>query len=243
MPEPRFELPPQYDPHAVERPLYRRWLERGVFTARVDSPKSPYVIVIPPPNVTAVLHMGREAFVARVWAFVRETGPTILEQLKMIGASCDWTRTRFTLDPAYSQAVREVFVRLWEEGLIYRGHRVIHWCPRCLTALSDEEAESRDIEGKLYYVRYPVEGGPQPYLTVATTRPETLLGDTAVAVNPQDARHRAYVGKVARVPIIDLPVPIIADEAVEPGFGTGFVKVTPAHDATDFEIGLRHKLA
>ncbi|HTD69756.1 MAG TPA: valine--tRNA ligase [Gemmatimonadales bacterium] len=296
MPEPRFELPPQYDPHAVERPLYRRWLERGVFTARVDSPKPPYVIVIPPPNVTAVLHMGqglnnvtqdvlirfermrgrealwlpgtdhagiatqnvverliakegktrfdlgREAFVARVWAFVRETGPTILEQLKMIGASCDWTRTRFTLDPAYSQAVREVFVRLWKEGLIYRGHRVIHWCPRCLTALSDEEAESKDIDGKLYYIRYPVEGGPKPYLTVATTRPETLLGDTAVAVNPKDPRHRAFVGKVARVPIIDLPVPILADDAVEPGFGTGFVKVTPAHDATDFEIGLRHKL-
>jgi valyl-tRNA synthetase len=293
---PRFELPPQYDPHAVERPLYRRWLERGVFTARADSPKPPYVIVIPPPNVTAVLHMGqglnnvaqdvlirfermrgrealwlpgtdhagiatqnvverliakegktrfdlgREAFVARVWAFVRETGPTILEQLKMVGASCDWTRTRFTLDPAYSRAVREVFVRLWEEGLIYRGHRVIHWCPRCLTALSDEEAESKDIDGKLYYIRYPVEDGPTPYLTVATTRPETLLGDTAVAVNPQDARHRAFVGKVARLPIIDLPVPIIADDAVEPGFGTGFVKVTPAHDATDFEIGLRHKL-
>ena len=296
MSQPRFALPPQYDPHAVERPLYQRWLERGVFTARVDSPKPPYVIVIPPPNVTAVLHMGqglnnvtqdvlirfermrgrealwlpgtdhagiatqnvverliakegktrfdlgREAFVARVWAFVRETGPTILEQLKMIGASCDWTRTRFTFDPAYSRAVREVFVTLWEEGLIYRGHRVIHWCPRCLTALSDEEAESRDIDGKLYYIRYPVEGGPAPYVTVATTRPETLLGDTAVAVNPTDKRHRAFVGKVARLPIIDLPVPIIADDAVELGFGTGFVKVTPAHDATDFEIGLRHKL-
>ena len=292
----RFDLSPQYDPHAVERPLYRRWLERGVFTARADSPKPPYVIVIPPPNVTAVLHMGqglnnvtqdvlirfermrgrealwlpgtdhagiatqnvverliakegktrfdlgREAFVARVWAFVKETGATILEQLKLIGASCDWTRTRFTFDPAYSRAVREVFVTLWEEGLIYRGHRVIHWCPRCLTALSDEEAESRDIDGKLYYIRYPVEGGPAPYVTVATTRPETLLGDTAVAVNPTDKRHRAFVGKVARLPIIDLPVPIIADDAVEPGFGTGFVKVTPAHDATDFEIGLRHKL-
>src|SRR5437763_3181360 len=296
MSQPRFALPPQYDPHAVERPLYQRWLERGVFTARVDSPKPPYVIVIPPPNVTAVLHMGqglnnvtqdvlirfermrgrealwlpgtdhagiatqnvverliakegktrfdlgREAFVARVWAFVRDTGATILEQLKMIGASCDWSRTRFTFDPAYSRAVREVFVRLWEEGLIYRGHRVIHWCPRCLTALSDEEAESRDIEGKLYYIRYPVEGGPAPYLTVATTRPETLLGDTAVAVNPEDARHRGFVGKVARLPITDLPVPILADEAVEPAFGTGFVKVTPAHDANDFEIGLRHKL-
>src|SRR5438552_1153023 len=296
MPERSFQLPPQYDPHAVERPLYRRWLERGVFTARVDAPRSPYVIVIPPPNVTAVLHMGqglnnvtqdvlirfermrgrealwlpgtdhagiatqnvverliakegktrfdmgRDAFVARVWAFVKETGGTILEQLKMIGASCDWSRTRFTFDPAYSRAVREVFVRLWEERLIYRGHRVIHWCPRCLTALSDEEAESKDTDGKLYYIRYPVEGGPEPYLTVATTRPETLLGDTAVAVNPKDARHRAFVGKVARLPIIDLPVPIIADDAVELGFGTGFVKVTPEDDATDFEIGLRHKL-
>src|SRR6266513_78110 len=296
MPQPKFELPPQYDPHHVEPPLYRRWLDRGVFTARADSSREPYVIVMPPPNITAILHTGQglnnviqdvlirfermrgrealwlpgtdhagiatqnvverlvakegktrfdlgcEAFVAQVWAFVRETGSTILEQLKMIGASCDWTRTRFTFDPAYSGAVREVFVRLWEEGLIYRGHRVIHWCPRCLTALSDEEAESRDIEGKLYYIRYPVEGGPAPYLTVATTRPETLLGDTAVAVNPKDARHRAYVGKIARLPILDLPVPILADEAVEPGFGTGFVKVTPAHDATDFEIGLRHKL-
>src|SRR2546426_823357 len=296
MPERRVELPPQYDPHAVERPLYRRWLERGVFTARVDAPQSPYVIVIPPPNVTAVLHMGqglnnvtqdvlirfermrgrdalwlpgtdhagiatqnvverliakegktrfdlgRDAFVARVWAFVKETGGAILEQLKMIGASCDWSRTRFTFDAAYSRAVREVFVRLWEKGLIYRGHRVIHWCPRCLTALSDEEAESKDVDGKLYYIRYPVEGGPEPYLTVATTRPETLLGDTAVAVNPKDARHRPFVGKAARLPIIDLPVPILADDAVELGFGTGFVKVTPAHDATDFEIGLRHKL-
>src|SRR6058998_2476913 len=296
MTAPRFALPPQYDPHAVERPLYQRWLERGVFTARVDSPKPPYVIVIPPPNVTAVLHMGqglnnvtqdvlirfermrgrealwlpgtdhagiatqnvverliakegktrfdlgREAFVARVWAFVRETGPTILEQLKMIGASCDWTRTRFTFDPAYSRAVREVFVTLWEEGLIYRGHRVIHWCPRCLTALSDEEAESRAIDGKLYYIRYPVEGGPAPSVTVATTRPETLLGDTAVAVNPTDKRHRAFVGKVARLPIIDISIPIVADEAVDPTFGTGFVKVTPAHDANDFEIGQRHGL-
>src|SRR5213592_2547811 len=294
MPAPRYELPPQYDPRAVEAGLYRRWLDRGVFAPR--SHGEPYVIVIPPPNVTAVLHVGhglnnilqdvlirfermrgraaewlpgtdhagiatqnvverlladegksrfdigREAFVERVWQFVRETGPIILDQLKVIGCSCDWSRTRFTFDPEYSRAVREVFVRLWEEGLIYRGHRVIHWCPRCLTALSDEEAESKDIDGKLYYIRYPVEGGPAPYLTVATTRPETLLGDTAVAVNPKDARHRAFVGKVARLPIIDLPVPIIADDAVELGFGTGFVKVTPAHDATDFEIGLRHKL-
>ncbi|HEX4601085.1 MAG TPA: valine--tRNA ligase [Gemmatimonadales bacterium] len=297
MPAPRFELPPQYDPHAVERPLYQRWLDRGVFPPNPTAPGEPYVIVIPPPNVTAVLHMGqglnnvtqdvlirfermrgrealwlpgtdhagiatqnvverliakegktrfdlgRDEFVKRVWAFVRETGTTILEQLKVIGCSCDWSRTRFTLDPAYSRAVREVFVRLWEEGLIYRGHRVIHWCPHCLTALSDEEAEAGDPEaGTLYYIRYPVEGGPAPYITVATTRPETLLGDTAVAVNPHDRRHAAFIGKTARLPITHLAIPIIADDAVVPTFGTGFVKVTPAHDATDFEIGVRHQL-
>jgi len=296
MPQPKFELPPQYDPHDVEAPLYRRWQERGVFTARADSSHEPYVIVMPPPNITAILHtgqglnnviqdvlirfermrgrealwlpgtdhagiatqnvverlvakegktrfdLGREQFVERVWAFIRETGDTILEQLKVIGCSCDWSRTRFTLDEAYSRAVREAFVRLWEEGLIYRGHRVIHWCPHCLTALSDEEAESQETDGKLYYIRYRVEGGPKPFLTVATTRPETLLGDTAVAVNPKDARHAGFVGKEARLPIAVIPIPIIADEAVDPTFGTGFVKVTPAHDATDFEIGVRHKL-
>src|SRR5207302_1512730 len=296
MPQPRFELPPQYDPHAVERRLYQRWLDREVFTARADSSREPYVIVMPPPNITAILHtgqelntviqdvlirfermrereaewlpgtdhagiatqnvverlvakegktrfdLGRDKFVERVWAFVRETGNTILEQLKVIGCSCDWSRTRFTLDEAYSRAVREAFVRLWEEGLIYRGHRVIHWCPHCRTALSDEEAESKDTDGKLYYSRYPVEGGPKPFLTVATTRPGTLLGDTAVAVNPKDARHAGFVGKVARLPIAGLAIPIVADEAVDPTFGTGFVKVTPAHDATDFEIGVRHKL-
>src|SRR5881296_406509 len=296
MPPPEFALPPQYDPHDVETPLYQRWLDRGVFTARADSAREPYVIVMPPPNITAILHtgqglnnviqdvlirfermrgraalwlpgtdhagiatqnvverlvakegktrfdLGRDKFVERVWQFVRETGPVILEQLKVIGCSCDWSRTRFTFDEAYSRSVREVFVRLWEEKLIYRGHRVIHWCPHCLTALSDEEAESKDTEGKLYYIRYPVEGGPQPFLTVATTRPETLLGDTAVAVNPKDARHAGFVGKVARLPIADISIPIVADEAVDPTFGTGFVKVTPAHDATDFDIGLRHKL-
>src|SRR5437870_3222224 len=292
-----FQLPPQYAPRDVERGLYRRWVDRGAFAPSADPRREPYVIVIPPPNVTAVLHMGqglnnvtqdvlirfermrgraalwlpgtdhagiatqnvveriiasegksrfdlgRERFVERVWAFVRETGNTILEQLKVIGCSCDWSRTRFTLDPDYSRAVREVFVRLWEEGLIYRGHRVIHWCSRCLTALSDEEAEAGEPEtGKLFYIRYPVENGPAPYLTVATTRPETMLGDTAVAVNPNDARHRAFVGKTARLPITGIPIPIIADDAVDPLFGSGFVKVTPAHDAADFEIGVRHKL-
>ncbi len=297
MPQPTFELPPQYAPHDVEPGTYQRWLDRGVFTARADSPKQPYVIVIPPPNVTAVLHMGqglnnvtqdvlirfermrgrealwlpgtdhagiatqnvverliakegktrfdlgRERFVARVWEYVRETGHIILEQLKVIGCSCDWSRTRFTFDPPYTRSVREVFVRLWEEGLIYRGHRVIHWCPRCRTALSDEEAEFAEETGNLYYIRYPVEGGPAPYLTVATTRPETLLGDTALAVHPKDERHAGFVGKTARLPITALPIPIIADDAVDPAFGTGVVKVTPAHDANDFEIGQRHHLA
>src|SRR6266511_2471610 len=296
MPQPPFTLPPQYDPRDVEGRLYQGWLERGVFTARADSPREPYVIVMPPPNITAILHtgqglnnviqdvlirfermrrrealwlpgtdhagiatqnvverlvakegktrfeLGREQFVERVWAFVRETGSTILEQLKVIGSSCDWSRTRFTLDPAYSRAVREVFVQLWEEGLIYRGHRVIHWCPHCLTALSDEEAVFADEAGKLYYIRYPVEGGPQPFLTVATTRPETILGDTAVAVHPEDGRHAGFIGKTARLPIANLPIPIVADDTVDPAFGTGFVKVTPAHDANDFEIGTRHKL-
>src|SRR6266550_748138 len=288
----RFELPPQYEPQAVERPLYRRWLEHGVFTARVDSPKPPYVIVIPPPNVTAVLHMGqglnnvtqdalirfermrgrealwlpgtdhagiatqnvverliakegktrfdlgREAFVARVWAFVNETGPTILEQLKMIGASCDWTRTRFTLDPAYSRAVREVFVRLWDEGLIYRGHRVIHWCPHCLTALSDEEAEHHETQGNLYHIRYPLEDG-SGFVTVATTRPETMFGDIGLVFNPKDKRYRALKGKRVKIPLSGVAIPIATDDAVDQTCGTGMLKVTPAHDANDFDIANR----
>ncbi|HYT62871.1 MAG TPA: valine--tRNA ligase, partial [Gemmatimonadales bacterium] len=282
-----------YDPRPVESVLYKRWLDAGVFQPRQEG--DPYVIVIPPPNVTDVLHvghalnnviqdvlirfermrgraaewlpgtdhagiatqnviekrlaaegktrfdLGREAFVERVWEFVRKTGTTIIEQLKTIGCSCDWTRQRFTLDPAYSAAVREVFVRLWEEGLIYRGHRVIHWCPHCLTALSDEEAEHHDTNGNLYYIKYPLADGSGA-ITVATTRPETMLGDTAVAVNPEDPRARPYIGKKLRLPLANIEIPIIADESVDKEFGTGFVKVTPAHDANDFEIGLRHKL-
>src|SRR5262245_17531939 len=283
-----------YDPRPVEASIYKRWLEAGVFQPRPDA--EPYVIVIPPPNVTDVLHvghalnntiqdvlirfermrgravewlpgtdhagiatqnvmekrlkaegktrfdLGREAFVQRVWDFVNKTGNTIIEQLKQIGCSCDWTRTRFTFDPEYSRAVREVFVRLWEQKLIYRGHRVIHWCPNCLTALSDEEAEHHETNGNLYHIKYPLVGGSGS-ITVATTRPETLLGDTAVAVNPEDPRGRSYIGKKARLPIVDVEIPIVADEAVDKEFGTGFVKVTPAHDANDFEIGKRHKLA
>jgi valyl-tRNA synthetase len=282
-----------YDPRPVEPAIYQRWLEAGIFQPKPAG--EPYVIVIPPPNVTAVLHMGhglddvtqdvlirfermrgraalwlpgtdhagiatqnvvekqlaaegktrfdvgREAFLRATWDFVEQTGSTILEQLKVIGSSCDWSRTRFTLSPEYSRAVREVFVRLWEEQLIYRGHRVIHWCPRCLTALSDEEAEHHETNGNLYHIRYPLVDGSGS-ITVATTRPETMLGDTAVAVNPDHPRGRPYIGKKVRVPIAEVEIPIIADASVDKEFGTGFVKVTPAHDANDFEIGLRHKL-
>ena len=290
MPAPRYELPPQYDPRAVEAGLYRRWLDRGVFAPR--SHGEPYVIVIPPPNVTAVLHvghglnniiqdvlirfermrgraaewlpgtdhagiatqnvvekqladegktrfdLGREAFVERVWAFVRETGDTIIEQLKVIGCSCDWSRTRFTLDEAYSSSVRETFVTLWEEGLIYRGHRVIHWCPHCLTALSDEEAEHHDTSGNLYHIKYPLVDG-SGFVTVATTRPETMFGDIGLVYNPKDSRYRGFKGKQVKIPLSTVAIPVGTDAAVDKDFGTGMLKVTPAHDANDFEIANR----
>src|SRR6266540_416301 len=186
--------------------------------------------------------MGREAFLRCVAEFVRKTGATILEQLKVIGSSCDWTRTRYTLSPEYSRAVREVFVRLWDQGLIYRGHRVIHWCTHCLTALSDEEAEHHETNGNLYYIQYPLVDG-SGFITVATTRPETMLGDTAVAVHPKDPRGKPYVGKQLRLPIANVEIPVVPDDSVDKEFGTGFVKVTPAHDPNDFDIGMRHKLA
>ncbi len=187
--------------------------------------------------------IGREAFIARTIAFVTETGGTILEQLKALGASADWTRTAYTFSPQLSRAVREVFVRLYEEGLIYRGHRVIHWCPRCLTALSDEEAEHEEEDGELWYIRYPVVDDPSRALVVATTRPETMLGDVAVAVSPDDDRYRDLIGRRVTLPIVGIEIPVIADAAVDASFGTGAVKVTPAHDANDFEIGTRHGLA
>lgn len=305
-------LAPQYDPKAFEAPLYRAWKERGYFHADaravLSGARKPYVIVIPPPNVTAVLHMGhglnntvqdvlirwrrmqghetlwlpgtdhagiatqnvverqlaaegktrydlgREAFVERVWAWVRETGSTILRQLEAIGASCDWSRTRFTLDPGLSRAVREVFVRLYEKGLIYRGNYIINWCPRCLTALSNEEAEGQETVGKLYHLRYPLVDEPpegvelprlpdgRAYLTVATTRPETMLGDTAVAVHPEDERYRALLGREVELPLTGRRIPIIADEYVDREFGSGAVKITPAHDPNDFEVSRRHGL-
>ena len=298
-----LDLPDRYDAAATEPTIYQQWLDAGLFSAhaersrRVGGDRDPFTIVIPPPNVTAVLHMGhglddsaqdllirwrrmagdealwvpgtdhagiatqnvverllategktrfdvgRAAFVTRTEEFVRETGGVILEQLKAIGASCDWDRTAYTLSPELSRAVREAFVRLHEAGLVYRGHRVIHWCPRCLTSLSDEEAEFEDTAGRLYHISYPVADDPTRTVTVATTRPETMLGDVAVAVHPDDERYRDLVGRQVRLPIADVLIPVIADAYTDPTFGTGVVKITPAHDANDFEVGKRHGLA
>jgi len=185
--------------------------------------------------------LGREAFVKRVWEWKEKYGNEIVEQLKTLGASCDWDRLRFTLDEGLSRAVREVFVRLYEEGFIYRGEYIINWCPRCETALSDIEVEHEEHQDKLYYIKYPLAEG-KGSITVATTRPETMLGDTAVAVHPEDERYKELIGKEAILPLMERRIPIVADEAVDPEFGTGAVKVTPAHDPTDFEIGERHKL-
>jgi len=297
-------LPPTYDPKQNEASLYQWWEEQGFFHADESSGKRPYVIPIPPPNVTARLHMGhglnntiqdalvrwrrmqgwealwipgsdhagiatqnvverliaqegksrddlgREAFVARVWEFVHKTGGEIFDQLRAIGCSLDWPRARFTLDEGLSRAVREVFVRLYEKDLIFRGHRIINWCPRCLTALSDEEAETQETHGRLWHLRYPLaegvdaEGLPRlpdgrPYMVVATTRPETMLGDTCVAVHPDDERYKSLVGKELELPLTGRRIPVVADSYVDPAFGSGAVKITPAHDPNDFEVAQR----
>ena len=181
--------------------------------------------------------LGREKFVARVWQWKEESGGTIVRQLKRLGASCDWTRERFTMDPGLSRAVREVFVRLWEEGLIYRGDYIVNWCPRCQTVLSDLEVEREEQDGQFVYIKY----GP---LTLGTVRPETKLGDTGIAVHPKDRRYKKYVGQTLEIPSVDgnISIRVVADEAVDPKFGTGVIKVTPGHDPTDFEIGKRHGL-
>lgn len=186
--------------------------------------------------------VGREKFIEKVWDWKKQYGSRILTQLKSLGASCDWQRERFTMDEGCSKAVREVFVSLYEKGLIYQGSRITNWCPRCNTALSDIEVEHEEQPGHLYHVRYPVEGTDHEFLTVATTRPETILGDTGVAVHPDDDRYKNLVGKYLILPLVGRRLPIIADEYVDPSFGTGAVKVTPAHDPNDFEMGLRHQL-
>lgn len=185
--------------------------------------------------------LGREKFVERVWEWKEQYGGNIINQLKRLGSSCDWSRERFTMDEGLSRAVREVFVRLYEEGLIYRGDYIINWCPRCLTALADLEVEHEELDHHLYYVRYKLADG-EGHLTVATTRPETMLGDTAVAVNPDDDRFKSYIGREVILPILNRKIPVIGDPYVDMEFGTGSLKITPAHDPNDFEIGLRHNL-
>ena len=186
--------------------------------------------------------LGREIFVERVWKWKEESGGIIINQLKRLGASCDWSREQFTMSHELSRAVLEVFIRLYEEGLIYRDERLINWCPRCLTALSDIEVEHEETSGKLYHIRYHIADNPKAFLTVATTRPETMLGDTAVAVHPDDERYNKYIGKEVLLPLTSRKIPVLADAMVDREFGTGAVKITPAHDFNDFEAGLRHGL-
>lgn len=186
--------------------------------------------------------IGREKFLERAWDWRKHYGGRIVEQLKKLGSSCDWERERFTMDEGLSEAVREVFIRLFKKGLIYRGERIINWCPKCNTSISDAEVEYEEKEGNLWHIRYPIKDSGE-YIVVATTRPETMLGDTAIAVNPEDERYKHLVGKTAILPLMNREIPIIADSYVEKEFGTGAVKITPAHDPNDFEVGLRHNLA
>jgi len=186
--------------------------------------------------------LGREEFVERVWKWKERSGGEIIRQLKRLGASCDWERERFTMDEGLSKAVREVFVRLYEEGLIYKGDRLINWCPRCHTALSDLEVEHEEQKGHLYHIKYPLTNPGEGFITIATTRPETMLGDTAVAVNPDDERYKNFIGKTVTLPIVNREISVIADSYVDKSFGTGALKITPAHDPNDFEIGTRHNL-
>ena len=289
------DIPKAYDPKAVEQRIYERWVESGHFTAHIDPSKKPFVVIMPPPNVTGELHMGhalttalqdlmvrwhrmkgeptlylpgmdhagiatqvvveralaqdditrhqlgRQKFVEHVWEWVDRYGGVIYEQLKRLGASCDWMRQSFTLDEGPSKAVRTTFVNLYNKGLIYRGERIVNWCPNCATALSDLEVKHQEENGNLYYIRYLMEDGSGA-VTVATARPETLLGDTAVAVNPNDERYARLVGKSVVLPVLKRTIPIIGDEFVDQEFGTGALKVTPGHDLNDFEIGERHDL-
>jgi len=184
--------------------------------------------------------LGKEKFIEEVWAWKTQYGNTILSQLKRLGASCDWSRTRFTMDEGYVKAVEQAFMHYYKKGWIYRGKRVVNWCPRCGTSLSDLELEYKEEPGNLWYIKYPLD--KENYITVATTRPETMLGDTAVAVNPNDKRYEALVGKKVTLPLVNKEIPIVADRLVDQEFGTGAVKVTPAHDLTDQAIGQRHKL-
>src|SRR6185436_6194709 len=301
------EISKAYEPQSVEDKWYAFWQQHGCFTAdpaRVSEKRPAYSIVIPPPNVTGMLHMGhvlnntiqdilsrkarmdgkevlwlpgtdhagiatqvqvekalkkeerltkydlgREKFLERVWQWKEKHGGIIINQLKKLGCSCDWTRERFTMDQEYSRCVQKVFVELYKKGLIHRGKRMVNWCPATQTALSDEEVEMKPQKGFMYHFRVQVAEAPGTWLTIATTRPETIPGDTAVAVNPKDPRYTQFIGKKIVRPLpAELSreqklIPIIGDEHVDFEFGTGVLKVTPAHDKADFEIGQRHKLA
>ena len=289
------DLPTVYDAKDTEASIYKFWEEGGYFTANANSDKPPFSIVIPPPNVTGVLHMGhaldetlqdiltryhrmsgyetlwlpgtdhagiatqnvvekklrekglsrydlgREKFLEETWAWANEHKSAILDQCKRLGASFDRTRERFTFDKGCSEAVKEVFVRLYEKGLIYKGKYIVNWCPRCQSAISDVETEYATEQGHMWEISYPVKG-ESGAIIVATTRPETIFGDVAIAVHPDDHKYSELVGKTVIIPLSGREIPIIADEYVDRNFGTGAVKITPAHDPNDFEVGKRHNL-
>ena len=289
------EINTKYDPIAVEDKWYQFWMENRFFHSEPDS-RPAYSIVIPPPNVTGVLHMGhmlnntlqdvmirrarmngfnavwvpgtdhasiateakvvaylkeqgidkkdltREEFLKHAWEWKEKYGGIILKQLRKLGASCDWDRTKFTMDPEMSEAVIDVFVDLYKKGKIYRGVRMVNWDPKALTAVSDEEVIYKELQSKLYYVRYQIEGEENEYITIATTRPETILGDTAICMHPEDERYAKYKGKRAIVPLVNRSIPLIYDEYVEREFGTGALKITPAHDINDYNLGIKHHL-
>ncbi len=290
------ELSKTYEPQKMEKRIYERWKKMGYFHADADSPKKPFSVVMPPPNVTGQLHMGhaldntlqdalcrykrmqgyevlwqpgtdhaaiatevkvieklkkqgiekqdlgREGFLKEAWAWKEEYESRILSQLETLGASADWDRLRFTMDEGCSDAVTEVFIKLYNKGYIYKGSRIINWCPVCQTSISDAEVLHEDQEGYFWHINYPIVGEEGRYVEIATTRPETMLGDTAVAVNPTDERYKDLVGKMLKLPLTDREIPVIADEYVDKEFGTGCVKITPAHDPNDFEVGRRHDL-
>ena len=291
----RKELNKSYDFSGVEDKWLKTWEEQHCFEAEMNDGKPAFSIVIPPPNVTGVLHvghalnntlqdiltryhrmcgdntlwvpgtdhagiatqnvverqlaqegqtrhdLGRDKFIERVWEWRTDKGGTIINQLRKLGCSCDWSRERFTMDEGLSKAVREVFVRLYKEGLIYKGDYIVNWCPRCLTALADDEVEHEDIRGKLYHLRYPFADG-SGHVVVATTRPETMLGDTGVAVHPDDERYAHLKGVGIELPLTGRTIPVVFDPHVQKDFGTGALKVTPSHDRDDYEIGRRHNL-
>ncbi|EPY6472154.1 valine--tRNA ligase [Clostridium sporogenes] len=289
------EMAKTYDPKEFEERLYKNWEEKSYFTPEVDENKTPYTIVLPPPNITGKLHLGhalddtlqdilmrtkrmqgfstlwlpgqdhasiatevkvenellkdgivkkeigREAFLEKVWEWTEEYRGKIRNQVKKLGCSLDFTRERFTMDEQLDKAVKHFFVKLYNEGLIYQGNRITNWCPKCKTALSDAEIEYSEHEGHFWHVKYPVVGSDE-YLEIATTRPETMLGDTAVAVNPKDERYAHLVGKTLMLPLVNREIPIVADDYVDMEFGTGAVKITPAHDPNDYQVGKRHNL-